>query len=61
MFNILTGLAKTAVAVAVTPATAVADLVTLGGAITERHEPHTVSALKAAMRGIEEATGQKEE
>lgn len=58
MFNILTGLAKAVVGVAVTPVTLVADVITLGGACTDRHEPHTISALKSVMEDIEEATGQ---
>lgn len=39
-----------------TPITLAADVLTLGGAITERHEPHTMSALKKVVDNVSKST-----
>lgn len=39
-----------------TPIALAADVITMGGACTERDEPHTVSALRKVVRNVEKAT-----
>lgn len=57
MFRMLVDLTKAAVGVAVkTPVAIVTDVVTMGGAMTDKDEPYTVSALKEVMHNIENAT-----
>lgn len=53
----LDSLFKAAVGLVVeTPIAMAADVLTLGGAITERDEPHTVSALKRVVQNVERST-----
>ena len=57
MFGIFEDLTKAVVGVVVeTPIAVVADVVTLGGFITEKDEPYTVSALKGVMENVSHAT-----
>lgn len=57
MFNLLGNLAKAVVGVVVeTPIAIVADAITLGGAITDKDEPYTATALKGVMENVEKAT-----
>jgi hypothetical protein len=50
-------LLKAAVGVVVeTPLAVATDVITLGGAITERDEPYTVSALKKVVKNVEDST-----
>ncbi|WEM34469.1 hypothetical protein [Xanthomonas phage X1] len=49
-------LLKAAVGVAVSPIKVAADVVTLGGAITDRREPYTVTAVREVMENLENAT-----
>ena len=57
MFKIIGDLTRAVVGIAIeTPIAIAADLVTMGGAITDKDEPYTVSALKGVMRNVENAT-----
>lgn len=57
MFGILGSLTKAAVGVVVeTPIALAADVLTLGGAITDKEEPYTATALKGVMKNVEDAT-----
>lgn len=57
MFEILGNLTKAVVGVVIeTPVAIVADVVTLGGAMTEKDEPYTATALKSVMQNLENAT-----
>ena len=57
MFGILGDLTKAVVGVVVeTPIAIAADMLTLGGSITDKDEPYTATALKNVMRNVEHAT-----
>lgn len=57
MFGILTSLTKAAVgAVLETPVALVADVVTLGGSLTDKPQPYTAEALSKVTKNIAEAT-----
>lgn len=57
MFGILTDLTKAAVGLVVeTPLAIVADTLTLGGALTDKQEPYTSTALKKVVENVEHAT-----
>ena len=57
MFGILGDLTKAVVGVVVeTPIAIAADMLTLGGIITDKDEPYTATALKGVMNNIEHAT-----
>lgn len=57
MFGILGDLTKAVVGVVIeTPLAIAADVATLGGALTEKREPYTASALKDVMKNIKSAT-----
>jgi len=57
MFGMISDLAKAAVGVVVeTPVAIAADVVTLGGALTERNKPYTASAIQGVVQNIENAT-----
>ena len=57
MFGILGDLTKAVVGVVIeTPIAVAADMLTLGGSITDKNEPYTVTALKGVMKNIEHAT-----
>jgi hypothetical protein len=53
MFGLLENLAKTALAVVTIPVAVVADVVTLGGALTEKDEPYTSKAIGDAVKNLE--------
>ena len=56
----LGSLLKAAVGVAVTtPASLVADAITLGGAITDKRQPYTASALQDVLRNLQDASKPK--
>lgn len=58
MFNVLGSLTKAVVGVVIeTPVAVVADFVTLGGAINEKDEPYTATALKGVLQNVKDATG----
>lgn len=57
MFNILGDLTKAVVgAVVETPIAVVADVVTMGGVLTDKDEPYTATAVKGVLQNIENAT-----
>lgn len=53
-------LLKTAVGVVVeTPIAVVADVITLGGALSDQGKPYTATALEKVMENVQEATEKK--
>lgn len=57
MFGILGDLTKAVVGVVVeTPIAIAADVVTMGGALTDKDAPYTATALKGVMQNVENAT-----
>lgn len=57
MFGILGDLTKAVVGVVIeTPIAIAADVVTIGGALTDKDEPYTATALKGVMENVENAT-----
>jgi hypothetical protein len=56
MFELLNSLTKAVVGVIVdTPLAIAADVVTLGGAITEQDSPYTAKAVKRVVKNVENA------
>lgn len=56
MFGMLGSLTKAVVGVVVeTPIAIVADVVTMGGAINDKREPYTATAVKRIMDNVEDA------
>lgn len=51
----LTPLTKAAVGVVTTPVAVVADVVTLGGSLTDRDEPYTSKAVGYVVQNLEDA------
>lgn len=57
MFEALGKLAKAAVGVVVeTPVAVVADVITMGGALTDKDKPYTAEALEKVMKNVKEST-----
>lgn len=57
MFGLLGNLAKAAVgAVVETPVALVADVVTLGGSLTDKKEPYTATAVSKVVENVQKAT-----
>lgn len=57
MFGMLESLTKAVVGVVVeTPIALAADVLTLGGALTDKEEPYTATTLKGVMKNVEDAT-----
>lgn len=57
MFGFIGDLAKATVGVVIkTPLAIAADIVTLGGSITDTREPYTTSAVKEVMKNVSNAT-----
>lgn len=57
MFGILGNLTKAVVGVVVeTPFAVVADVVTMGGVLTDKDAPYTAKALEGVMQNIKNAT-----
>ena len=59
MFGMLESLAKAAVAVVTVPVAAVADAVTLGGALTDKNGTYTGEAVRDAMQNLKDAAEPK--
>lgn len=55
MFGFIEGLAKAAVGVVTLPVQVVADVVTLGGALTDKDEPYTVKGVSDVMQNLQDA------
>ena len=59
MFGVLNSLTKAVVGLVVeTPIAIVADVVTLGGSMTDKNEPYTVTALGKVVDNVSDATDQ---
>ena len=56
MFGILESLTKAALGVVTIPVAAVADVVTLGGALTDKDKPYTAEAVSDVVQNLEDAT-----
>ncbi len=56
MFGIFEDLAKVAVGVVKTPITVVADVITLGGSLTDKRQPYTMDNIKEIVENLEHAT-----
>ena len=56
MFGMLTSLTKAVVgAVVETPIALAADVLTLGGSLTDKREPYTATALKRVAENVQDA------
>lgn len=56
----LSDLTKAAVGVVIeTPIAVVADVVTMGGVLTDKDQPYTATALEKVMENVENATKQR--
>ncbi len=56
MFVMLELLAKVVVGAVKVPAAAIADAITMGGALADKQEPYTVEALKEIMDNLDDAS-----
>lgn len=57
MFGLISGLTKAVVGVVVeTPLAIAADVVTMGGALTDKKEPYTATAVKKVVKNVDDAT-----
>lgn len=56
MFGMLESLAKAAAAVVTVPVSVAADVVTLGGALTDKDKPYTADAVSDLVQNLKDAT-----
>ena len=57
MFNLIGNLTKAVVVVVVeTPIAVVADVITLGGSLTDKDKPYTADALSKVVQNVQDAT-----
>ena len=56
MFGMIESLAKAAAAVVTVPVAVVADVVTLGGALTDKDQPYTAEAVEDFVDNLKDAT-----
>lgn len=56
MFGMLESLAKAAAAVVTVPVSVVADVVTMGGALTDKDKPYTAEAVEDLVDNLKDAT-----
>lgn len=56
MFGMFESLAKAALGVVTVPVALVADVVTLGGALTDKDQPYTADAASDIVKNLEDAT-----
>lgn len=56
MFGMLTSLAKAATAVVTVPVAVVADVVTLGGSLTDKRKPYTAEAVADFVDNLKDAS-----
>ena len=56
MFSVLESLTKAALAVVTVPVAVVADVVTLGGTLTDREDPYTKEAVGDLVDNLKNAT-----
>ena len=59
MFGFFEDVAKAAIGVVAIPVAVVADVVTLGGAITDKDRPYTADAVSDVVRNLGNATKPK--
>ncbi len=55
MFGMLGSLAKAAVGVATLPVTVAADIITLGGTMTDKDKPYTADAAEKILKNLKDA------
>lgn len=55
MFGMLESLAKAALGVVTVPVAVVADVVTMGGALTDKDKPYTAEAVDDVVQNLEDA------
>lgn len=60
MMGVLDSLLKAAVNVVVTPVAVAADVITMGGAMTDAKEPYTATQLRNLMQNLEDAGNPKD-
>ena len=56
MFGMIESLAKAAAAVVTVPVAVVADVVTMGGALTDKDQPYTADAVGDLVDNLKDAT-----
>ena len=56
MFGMIESIAKAAVAVVTVPVAVVADVVTMGGALTDKDKPYTAEAVEDLVDNLKDAT-----
>lgn len=56
MFGMIESLAKAATAVVTVPVSVVADVVTLGGSLTDKDKPYTAEAVEDLVDNLNDAT-----
>ena len=61
MFGLLKNLTKAAVGIAVTPIDVAADIVTLGGTLTDKDKPYTAARCEQVMDNLEKAIDPEED
>jgi hypothetical protein len=61
MFGMLESLTKAALGVVTVPVAVVADVVTLGGALTDKDQPYTADAVSDVVQNLEDAAKPKDE
>lgn len=55
MFGTLKNLTKAAIGIATTPITIAADVVTLGGSLTDKDEPYTATQMRQVVKSVQQA------
>lgn len=55
MFGMLESLAKAAVGVATLPVTVAADIITLGGSMTDKDKPYTADCAEKILKNLKDA------
>jgi len=60
MFGFIESLAKAATVVVTAPVAVVADVITLGGALTDKDKPYTAEALGDFVDNLKNATNPKD-
>ena len=56
MFGMIESIAKAAVAVVTVPVAVVADVVTMGGVLTDKDKPYTAEAVEDFVENLKDAT-----
>jgi hypothetical protein len=60
MFGMLESVAKAALGVVTVPVAVAADVVTLGGALTDKDEPYTAEAVRDVVQNLKDAAKPKD-